>query len=159
MEDDKVRLRRYEDDLYVGGMGIMLMGIWSVIKTAMQFFLSSDDYFVPEIADPTIRAIFTALLFVVIAVFMALVLRVHFYIGLNAIRAAKGQHYKKGYYTAAIIMLVLLLLSMGLYSDMLEDIENIDTTIASILVDIVTIYIFIIVVISTDKIKRIRERK
>ena len=158
MNDDKVRLRRYEDDLYVGGLGIMVMGIWSVMKAVMQIFLSSDDYSVPEIPDPTIRAVITAIVIAVIVVIMALILKVHFYIGLNAIRAAKGKNYKKGYFTAAVIMLVLLIISMNAYSDLLEDIENIDTTIASILVDITTIYIFIIVLISADKIKKLRSK-
>ena len=35
MGDDKVKLRRYEDDLNVGGLGVVILGAWSVLKVLM----------------------------------------------------------------------------------------------------------------------------
>ena len=154
MGEDKVRLRRYEDDLYVSGLGVTVMGIWIVLKSVMEMFMVPDDGILMDTGDPTESAVYNVLLIAGMAVVLVIALRLHFYIGLNAIRAAKGKHYKKGYYTAAIVLLVFTVISMSVYREMLEDLDNIDTTIASILVDLTTIYIFATVIISTNKIKK-----
>jgi hypothetical protein len=45
MEDVKVSLRRYEDNLYVSGLGITVMGLWTALKSMMEIFLvKHDDY-------------------------------------------------------------------------------------------------------------------
>jgi predicted membrane protein len=83
-------------------------------------------------------------------------MKVHLYIGLNAMRAAKGRKYKGGYFVAAIIVTVLSVLSLFTYIEGFQNIEKIDTTIASMLVDITTIYIFLVVIISSLRIKKIK---
>jgi len=158
MGDEKVRLRRYKDDLYVSGQGILVMGIWSAIKFIMQIFLMPNDDLKPDTDDPMLRVVYMAVVIILVAIIMLLILRLHFYIGLNAIRAAKGKRYKKGYYFAAIILLAITVLSMTGYKDMFKKPENIDTTIASMLVDLTTIYIFVIVIISTNKIKTLKTK-
>lgn len=158
MGDEKVRLRRYKDDLYVSGQGILVMGIWSAIKFIMQIFLMPNDDLKPDTDDPMLRVVYMAVVIILVAIIMLIILRLHFYISLNAIRAAKGKRYKKGYYFAAIIFLALTVLSMTGYKDMFKKPENIDTTIASMLVDLTTIYIFVIVIISTNKIKTLKTK-
>ncbi len=36
MESEKVLLRKYEDDLNVSGMGVIILGAWSIVKLIMQ---------------------------------------------------------------------------------------------------------------------------
>ncbi len=156
MEDVKVSLRRYEDNLYVSGLGITVMGLWTALKTIMEIFLVKHDDYNIDSQSTTDRVIFTVLAVILVSVFIFIVLKVHFYIGVNAIRAAKGKHYKKGYYTATVVMLILLAFSMGAYTKLFDDLENIDTTLASLLVDVTTIYIFITVLISTNKLKKLK---
>ena len=105
------------------------------------------------------RAIAVGIFIVIIALTLLMVLlifKIHLYIGMNASKAARGEPYKKGYYTAAIILLVFSVLSMFTYIEAIKDLDNIDTTIASFLVDLTTIYILWIVVSSTRKIRELK---
>ena len=159
MEIDKVRLRRYEDDLNVGGIGVTLLGAWDSLKVSMQLIMEAkneinlDDYSDDE------HTIAVGVVIAVIAVFLLLiflVFKIHLYIGINASKAAKGQPYKKGYYTGAIILLVISVAGILAYFDDIRDIENIDITIASFMVDLTTIYILGTVISATRKIRKLK---
>ncbi|MBR5360403.1 MAG: hypothetical protein IK123_05890, partial [Lachnospiraceae bacterium] len=67
----------------------------------------------------------------------------------------RHQPHKKGYYTGAIILLILSVAGMFTYVDELKDLDSIDTTIASFIVDLTTIYILGIVISSTRKIRKL----
>ena len=45
MNYDKAELRRHEDNLYVSGSGVLVMGAWEVVKIFMQVFLVSPESF------------------------------------------------------------------------------------------------------------------
>ena len=159
MENDKVRLRRYEDDLNVGGIGVILLGAWDSLKVSMQLIMEAkneinlDDYSDDE------HTIAVGVVIAVIAVFLLLiflVFKIHLYIGINASKAAKRQPYKKGYYTGAIILLVISAAGILAYFDKIRDIENIDITIASFMVDLTTIYILGTVISATRKIRKLK---
>ncbi len=160
MDNDKATLRRYEDDLNVSGIGVIILGAWSVLKVFMQLILEiKEDISFKEIEDGQ-RAIaigvFVAMIAVIILIFF-LIFKIHLYIGLNAARAARGEPYKKGYYKGAVILLVLSVFGLSAYVNDLKDIENIDTTIASFIVDLTTIYILWTIVSSTRKIRAFKE--
>ncbi len=160
MGSNSVTLRRYEDDLSVGGFGVIILGAWDILKLFMQIIMDWD-----EIADfgPVSEAdkLPMAILIIVIVAFIVLIsfliFKIHLYIGMNASRAARGMPYKKGYYVWAVVLLVLSVLSMSAYIDEIAELENIETTIASIIVDLTTIYCLSLVVFSTRKIKKIKE--
>ena len=159
MDDYKVKLRRCEDDLNVGGTGVIILGAWDFLKVVMYGFTNVKnnlnlDEFTGE--EKTIATVFAILLIAVILLLFFFVFKIHLYIGLNASKAAKGEPYKKGYYKAAVILLILFVTGMFAYIPELKDIENIDNTIASFIVDLTTIYILWIVVSSTRKIRELR---
>ena len=70
-------------------------------------------------------------------------------------KAARGQDYKKKYFAVCIVLCVITIASLGTYIEDFKDIDHIDTTLAALLVDITTIYIFIVVIISTYKMRRL----
>ena len=159
METDKVKLRRYEDDLNVGGIGVIILGAWDVLKVIMQLIMEGKNEIDLESYSGEEHAIAVGVTIAFIAVFLLIVLlvfRIHLYIGMNASKAAKGQPYKKGYYTGAIILLVISVAGMLAYIGNIKDIENIDITIASFLVDLTTIYILGTVISATRKIRKLR---
>ncbi len=162
MNNDKVLLRRYEDNLDVCGMGVIILGAWDVLKVVMQLLMNMKD-FVSEMlmdVDESEQGIALGVIAVIIVIALlitALIFFLHYYIGINASRAAKGMPYKKGYYTWAMILLALTILGMFTYVDDIRDIENIETTIASIIVDLTAIYILGTVVVATIKIKEVRQ--
>ncbi|WP_029320628.1 hypothetical protein [Butyrivibrio sp. AE3004] len=162
MNSDSSLLRRYEDNLNVCGLGVIILGAWDVLKVIMQVMMNMKDATAEMLSEVTEeeQGIAIGVLIGVIAVLFlitALIFLIHYYIGINASRAAKGMPYKKGYFVWAVILLVVSILGMLSYVDEIKDLENIETTIASIIVDITAIYILGTVVISTRKIKNLRQ--
>ena len=41
MDNDKVKLRRYQDDLNVGGLGVVILGAWSILKIIMHTIIEA----------------------------------------------------------------------------------------------------------------------
>ena len=56
-------------------------------------------------------------------------------------------------------MMVLTIVSMAFYIVMFKDLDNIDTTIASVFIDLTTIYIFAGILISTRRIKELKAQQ
>lgn len=158
MGNDIVKLRRYQDDLNVGGLGIVILGAWDVLKVIMHSILTAkNDFNLDEFADEE-KAFAVVIVVAIIAVILLLALlifKIHLYIGLNASKAARGEPYKKGYYIGAIILLVLSVAGMFTYVEELKDLDNIDTTIASFIVDLTSIYILWVIVSSPRKIREL----
>ncbi len=159
MDNDKVKLRRYEDDLNVGGIGVIILGAWDVLKVIMHLIIEAkNDINLDEFTsqDKTLAVVIIAAVITGVLLFMLIVFKIHLYIGMNASKAAKGEPYKKGYYVGAIILLVLSVLGMFTYIDELKDLAKIDTTIASFIVDLTSVYILWVVVSSTRKIRQLK---
>ena len=72
---------------------------------------------------------------------------------------AKGLPYKKGYFVWAVILLILSPLGTLSYADEIKEAEAVETAIASIIVDLTSIYIFANLVISTRKVKELRAQQ
>ena len=160
MNSEKALLRRHEDNLNVCGMGVIILGAWDVLKVIMQAFMEAKDIFQfdLEVTDDE-KAVTLLVVIAIVAILIllsALIFLFHIYIGRNAMKNAKRQPYKKGYFVWAVILLVLSVLGMLTYVDEIKETENLETTIASIIVDLTTIYILVNLVISTQKIKQIR---
>ena len=159
MCNDIIQLRRYEDDLNVGGMGVIMLGAWDILKVLIYALMNiKDEFRFEEFAegDEMIAAAVIAVIIAVLVLLFFLVFKIHLYIGLNASRAARGEPYKKGYYTGAIILLVLSVSGTFSYIFEFKDLANIDTTLASLLVDLTTVYILWTVISSTRKIRKLK---
>ena len=132
------------------------MGAWGIVRILIEIFLGTKDQLNFEESDPVYIVAGIVGVLAIIAVVGFIVMKVHLYIGLNAMRAAKGKPYKKGYFTAAVIILILSIVGMATYKEELQDLDNLDTTIASMLVDLTTIYILAVIIISSKKIKELK---
>ncbi len=159
MASDKTKLRRYEDDLNVSGAGVIIMGAWAVVRVLIEVFLQTNPS--EELAKeaPEDRLPILLIVIALVVILSAFVLTVHLYIGINAMRAARDMKYSKGYYPVAIMLLILTVLGLFSYSEELKDIDNIDTTVAAMLVDLTTIYILAVTVISTKRIRSIKKKE
>ena len=157
MDNSKARLRRYEDDLYVSGTGVIIMGAWGVVKVILGIFFGADSELFLEADSALEKTAVIILTVILIGIISALIMKFHVYIGLNAVRAAKGKNYKKGYIIGDVILLLLTVVGIISYKDRFNDTKNIDSTIASMLVDITTIYVCVIVIISTKRIEKIKQ--
>ena len=161
MHSDACALRRYEDNLNVCGIGVVILSAWDAFKLAMQFLTkikeSSGDFFAQFAEAERGYALGFFIFFIALVLLgIALIFLLHAYIGVNASRAAKRRPYKKGYYAWAKILLVLSVLSLFAYADKIRSLEELDTTVASLIIDLTFIYILGTVVISTRRIRALR---
>lgn len=157
MNSDKALLRKYEDDLNICGLGVVIMGAWGVIRVLIVLFLGTKENLGLDEIDRNDLFIAMIVVIAIIAATSFIVIKIHLYVGLNAMRAARGKEHKSGYFVVAVILTVLSIIGLLSYRDSFNHLENIDTTIASILVDLTTIYLFLGVIISTVKIKKIKK--
>lgn len=157
MNNDVVKLRRYKNDLYVSGTGSIILGAWSIIKTFMEILLGPETYIDIENEDPALRPFLIALGVVCILIFLLIIMMMHLYVGMNAAKAAKGMQHRKGYVVVAFIMLLLTLLGFSAYTD--NDPNDLDTTIASFFVDLTTLYVFGAIIISSFRIKKLKDQQ
>lgn len=156
----KALLRRHEDNLNVCGMGVIILGAWDILKVIMQLLLEAKDMFnidleLPE-EDKAMTMFVIVFVVAILILLCSLIFLFHVYIGRNAMKDAKGLPCKKGYFIWATILLVVSLLGTTTYLDAIKEAEAVSTAIASIIVDITSIYILANLVISSRKVKKLR---
>ena len=161
MNSDACNLRRYEDNLNVCGVGVVILGAWDVFKAVVQFLTltknMAGDYFDQVGAEEKGFAVGFLIVFIAIVLFViALIFLLHAYVGINASRAAKRLPYKKGYYVWAILLLVLSVISLVSYVDTIRHLAEIETTVAALIIDLTYIYILGTVIVSTRRIKALK---
>ena len=164
MNSEGCALRRYEDNLNVCGIGVVILSAWDVFKVVMQFLTklrSKAGVFFDQFEDSEkgYALISLIVLTALVLLLIALVFLLHAYIGFNASKAAKRLPYKKGYYVWAVILLVLSVIGLFDYIDRIRNLKEIGTTVASLIIDLIFIYILGTVVVSTRKIRALRSAK
>ena len=156
MGSEKAKLRRYEDDLNVSGTGALIMGVWMLVKTLIQAMMTPIFKIDMSNEDPALVPMIKVAIVVIISLLVCLSVLAHLYIGINAIRDARGKEYKKGYRKLSAFLMVLTLLGFAMYNDLLSRTETFLMSIASMIVDVTSIYIFAIILRSSGKIKQLR---
>ncbi len=155
MVSDIIKIRKYRDDLNVCGLGTIVLGVWGVVKAIIELFTDFKSEWDIE-TDTVVEKVFVVILLAIIfGIVAGLIMWLHLYVGLNAMKAARGQSYKKKYYPVCIILCVLTIASIGTYYEDFKDLENIDTTLAALIVDLTTIYIYAVIIISTYKMRKL----
>ncbi len=157
MQSTNALLRKYENDLNVSGTGVILLGAWSIIKGLLEIIFNFDMFedFRETFPENPISAY--VILAAIILIFIAIIISLHLFVGLNAIRDSKGGKFRRGYPLYSFIMVIFTFLTMFTYRDKFSEIKDIDTAIVSVLVDITTIYVFWSVFRSSARVKELRQ--
>ena len=101
-------LRRYQDSLVIIGTGVIILGLWSVIKMVL-LILTGGQFIPEEYAGPDRKA--ERIIFIVfIAIFLAIDLGLRLYIGRSA--QAEG-HGRRRPFAYAVVAGLLALASVG----------------------------------------------
>ena len=154
-------LRRRRSILSITGMGVIALGLWSFIKLNL-YFLAAQNATIEGLglADLSADERRTSFLFLYVVglVLAVLELILRIYIGRSAIRDAKGAKKKSLYLVFAAILaslsaiyLCLDITSFDFHSNHVAD------SMASILVEITSLYIFIELLFAAIKIRLLRK--
>lgn len=139
--------RKYQNTLIIAGRGIILFGVWNILKFLMMYFFAGDMLtdtivaYTPEIETEFIRNVVSIAFIVIALIYIAFDFLLRVYVGRCAKAAGRGEKTKKTYIVIASLMLVISLVSdiFGLFS-ITEGISVTDT-IVSIVVDLTSCYI------------------
>ena len=143
MNDQKVlkkKIKKCESDILICGLGVMVFGLWSVLKFIIEMLYGNLDY-LEEIneGDPQIRV----LVMLGVAFFVsAFILGIHTYIALKAFRYVNGPRRKKGFLVLVVILAIVTAINIPDYfrNDAGKFIID-DTIVAAALVDVTLFYI------------------
>ncbi len=156
----QAKIRKYRNNLYISGLGIIVMGAWSVLKVFLQSYFGPDSVVMVIAQDPERRQ-YRAVVIVFFTLFMLILMMiafwVHYHIGIRAIRAGKGRKTKNLYLIWCGILCLLTASGIPFYLRMLRQLEDVDTVIASCLVDLVTIGILVDIIYSSYMIHKLEK--
>lgn len=110
--DSRAKLNKYRTNLTVSGTGIILFGVWDVVKLIMETIMGTDG------ADEMIRREdggVSILSVTILILVMALILYIHFRIGRAAIANARGEARTNGYLVGCVIIAAITVLGFFLY--------------------------------------------
>lgn len=162
------RIRKTQGNLISAGIGVILFGFWSAIRSVM-YYMGGNADLQQGSNDPTAvsssstGAMIANIFFIVIVTGLDLLLRV--YIGRSAINEGKyGKHKSKyiffalvlvaGYLFIIVMCVVVLVPGSPLHHYQASDLSL--ELFASILVDITSIYILLLMVISAFRLRKQR---
>lgn len=154
---DKEIIRKLKHNLYISGIGVIALGIWGCLKATMTLYLSEGGLDTLGI-DAEILPLYWGVLLIMLIVLNVIIIAFHLFVGLNAMRAGKKGNKKKAYlYVAAFMGLITLATIAGDIEPARGDLTQIDVVIASILVDLMFIFIVFDIIYSSVKIGKLEK--
>ncbi len=157
-----MELRRYQSQLSISAIGVMIIGVWTIIKGLLYTFLGQEsmNYVFEGMEYAEIIRIITYIIIIILAG-TDCVLRM--IIGRAARAEAFEMPYRQGYLKLAIVLCTLNVLGIMLTIwSLLSDEFRVNTffdNLASMIVDITSVYIYLQLIISAFKLRKLRKAK
>jgi hypothetical protein len=157
-EESRVKARKYNKNIEISGAAMIMFGVWEVVKIALSFLVETED--VRRIVNRADLDMQTYLFIAILASFIVFVIVMifHLSIGLGALRYAKGNSKRKGFLFLSVLVVLGTVFSMPSYVNNLDNERDIDTTIASIMVDVTMIFIQIDMMTSVIRLERLKKK-
>ena len=153
----KEKIRKLKHNLYISGIGVILLGAWGCLKVVMLLYFSGGGIDSSEV-EAEYLLLFQLVALITIMFTNAIIMAFHLYVGINAMKAGKKGNKKKLYLFVAAFMGLLSFLSLrGDFLIIREDIMQIDVAIASFLTDVAFIFIIFDIIYSSVKIRKLEK--
>ncbi len=141
----EVKLRKYENKLIISGLGVILFGIWSVVKSLLSFILNMN-------TDES----YNVSMLVNVLIFLAIELALRLYIGMSARSEGFGRKKRYAYIVLSVIISILSFVSL-LYLLYANNIESLLQYLVSILFEATSMFAYIELVVSAFAVKKLRK--
>ena len=169
----EIKLRKYEHSMVVSGGGVIIFGVWSVVKAILFFIVSPAEQFQSIYSDEDAQELYDigfsntdASLFIFVAILIILIvdLLLRFYVGRSAILVGRRMRKKEIMYIVIAIFLGLVLFA-GFFARILfaqDYIAGVKTTAwstgnVSSIVDLTSLLALIELIVSSFKVRRLRK--
>ena len=146
-------LRKNCDILAVVGLGVIIFGIWSVIKTVLFTALDQDGIRSAPLEGGWERIAF----WIIIGLVLAIDLGLRFYVGRSAISESRGRK-KSGLYIALALMMAII--SFGVLVGgfiVSKRMEDVGASVVSIIVEMTSSILLVEMAVSAIKVRRINK--
>ena len=151
--------REYGNSLVVSGIGVIIFGVWSVLKIVEEIIIGDIDFFdfvTGGNADiPELRIVMP----IIFAFLIMVLLFVHYRLGRAAILVGKGKKKKFLYLILAVFLFVSTISDFGrFFAGDIDISRQDDTTIAAFLVDVAFCFALFDMFVSSILIWKIRRK-
>lgn len=153
-------LRRNRHTLAIVGTGVIVFGVWSVVKTILMLFLRVDDPLV-DVADEIPDGMLPYVIFyIMFSVILLAVIGLRLFIGLSARREASGK--KEGWFYIVLAFLLAILSASTTAYSFLHPGEDSgafnDSSVAAVLVDLTSIFTYVELVYTAVRVKKLKRQ-
>ena len=145
------KMRRYQNLLTVSGLGVIIFGLWSVLKSILLLFMKEG--ILSEIPDDTfVRVMF----FLILGGILLVDVLIRLYVGLSARAEGFGKKKGYGYVIIAILMALASLTSLVLiFFDSNE--QSIWELIVSVIVEATSLVVTIELLVAAFTVKKLKK--
>lgn len=145
------KMRRYQNLLTVSGLGVIIFGLWSVLKTILLLFMKEG--ILSEIPDDTfVRVMF----FLILGGILLVDVLIRLYVGLSARAEGFGKKKGYGYVVIAILMALASLTSLVLiFFDTNE--QSLWELIVSVIVEATSLVVTIELLVAAFTVKKLKK--
>ena len=147
----EVKMRRYQNLLTVSGLGVIVFGLWSVLKTILLLFFKKE--LLANVPDDTL---FRVILFIIIGLILLIDFLIRLYVGLSARTEGFGK--KKGYaYIVFAVILALLSLTSLVMIFFDSTITSITELVVSVIVEATSLVVVIELLVAAFTVKKLQK--
>ena len=147
----EIKMRRYQNLLTVSGLGVIICGLWSVLKTILALFMKEG--LLGELPDETVIRV---VLFAIIGGIFLIVVLLRLYVGLSARAEGFGKKKGYGYIVLAILMALASLASLVMiFFD--ANITSITELVVSIIFEATSLIATIELLVAAFTVKKLRK--
>ena len=161
MDDEvKARIRKYNRNIEISGSAVILYSIWAVIKFIVPILLGDEALHEVLGLEPEVYEELKEYFYFIIPVLFGITLIIYYYVGRSAIKFARGKKKRKIFALVAVLLLINTVTYFPAYYEEFKnftDYADIDTVIASLLVDITLTFILFDMIYSTFMVNRLKK--
>ncbi|MCR4807054.1 MAG: hypothetical protein K5857_05200 [Lachnospiraceae bacterium] len=159
MQDDNALIRKYRKNIEVSGLALIIIGAWSVLKTVLTLLLGAKSF--QELIGATDSEMeeYRVIYIVTMIMICAVALLFFLYLGTSAVKFSAGRKKKKTFLYIASVFGILTLAGIPLYFTSDDLIQNIDTVLASVLVDLSTCFLIYDMVFSAHRLRKLIQER
>ena len=159
-EDKKAQLRRYNRNIRMSGSVVIVYGVWSVIKFIVPILFGTINVAQMLGADEEEFKEYGWFAIIIIIIMLGIILLVHVLIGRGAINYSTGKKKSRLFFVGALIFFGFTLCSIYQYGDDIKNVrylEDIDETLAAIMMDLTFLFVLFDLMRSTIKVSGYRK--
>lgn len=158
--DIEQKLRKLKHTLYCDGLGVIMLGGWSVLKVVMSVLGGQDMFHFDEIdIDPENMLLLKIFSYIFLAVGVLVIFLFHYYIGKRAMNVGKKDSKKRLFLIPTGLYCISNSWSIPFSIEALRDNnESLDTLIVSLLIDIIFSFLLLDIIVLTIRVGKMQKK-